>query len=116
MSKKKKQRKLIRDSLSWWRDMLGLGYFNIDIYFTDYFQSSGRVAARTVCDWRYQEAEITFSLSEIKDLDKESIDRVIVHELMHIFLDEMSSDSIDHEERVATQLQKAFMWVKGADK
>ena len=116
MSHKKKQRKLIRDRLSWWRDTLGLGYWKIDIKFVSYFINSGRCVATTLCNWKYQEAEITFSLSEIEIMDKEEIEKAVVHELMHVFLSETACTSPDHEDRVASQLQKAFMWVKGAEK
>jgi len=49
-------------------------------------------------------------------LSEDEIEATVVHELMHIFLNEMQSDSVDvnHEERVASTLQKAFMLVRGA--
>lgn len=34
--------------------------------------------------------------------------------LMHVFLNEMREEGIDHEERVATMLSKAFLWTREA--
>ena len=45
-------------------------------------------------------------------LSKKEIEKVVVHELMHVFLNETREEGIDHEERVATQLQKAFFWIR----
>jgi predicted SprT family Zn-dependent metalloprotease len=45
-------------------------------------------------------------------MDADSIEKIVVHELMHVFLNEMREKGIDHEERVATMLSQAFLWVK----
>ena len=59
---------------------------------------------------------ITIYLKAIKHLDADGIERVVIHELMHVLVNEIREGELHHEERVATQLQKAFSWVKGADK
>lgn len=66
--------------------------------------------------WQYQTATITFYPKSMKDMAEDDIEKLVVHELMHVFLNEMREEGIDHEERVATMLAKAFLWVKGVDK
>lgn len=45
-------------------------------------------------------------------MSDEEIEYVVVHELMHVFLNEMREQGQQHEERVATLLAKAFLWVR----
>ena len=72
------------------------------------------------CDveWKYLTARVTFYPKAMRHLTEREIEWAVIHELMHVFLNEMRVMSTetgqDHEERVATQLQKAFWWVKGA--
>lgn len=115
---KKQTRKLIRKYLKWWVANTGLGYQRITTKFVDFWE--GGIEADAVCSahWQYLDHQITFNLTKMKDMSAEEIETTVVHELMHIFLNEMQSDSVDvnHEERVASSLQKAFMWVRGAGK
>jgi len=115
MKKLKKKRQLIKDYLKWWIHWMGLGYGQIDVCFAEYLDG-GNTDANVHSDWRYQYSKITFSDSAIRDMKKDKLEELVVHELMHIFLNEMREGKIKHEERVATQLQKAFMWVRGAKK
>jgi len=113
----KKLKNFIRERLSWWVTQTGLGYWRVNFDWDEVIKMDHggyNTAALCECDWRYQEATITFGMEKIRKLKKSDIERTIVHELMHIFINEMREDGIDHEERVATQLQKAFMWIKDA--
>jgi predicted SprT family Zn-dependent metalloprotease len=67
-------------------------------------------------EWKYQTATITLYPKTMRHLTPEEIENTVIHEIMHVFLNEMRAWSIDtdHEERCATQLQKAFSWVKNA--
>ena len=66
-------------------------------------------AAFCLTDWRYIDSSIHFNLYETFGLDDEELEETFVHELQHIFLNEMREEGIDHEERVATTLARAFI-------
>lgn len=66
-------------------------------------------------DWKYLTAYVTIYPKAITHLDHKGIEKVVLHELMHILINEMREKDIHHEERVATQLQKAFSWVEGRE-
>ena len=107
-------KKTVRKHIKWWSRWLGLNYGRIDIRFVEFIKDAEGPDVVGTCntDWRYQETVITFALHKMRDFDKECIEKTVVHELMHVFLNEMREDGIDHEERVATNLQKAFFWVR----
>ena len=46
----------------------------------------------------------------------QQIERIAVHELCHILVNEMRESEMCHEERVVTMLTKAFLWVEAAAK
>lgn len=119
--KKKKARKIARKYFLWWVHALGLDYGRVSILYVDQIEDTledgtilinPNLTGRCHTDWRYQETTIYISLDAIKRMDKGEIEKVVVHELMHVFLNEMREEGIDHEERVATNLQKAFVWVR----
>lgn len=95
-----------------WVKPLGLGYWTTHLNFLVEIVRDGGNAVGMTCDadWRYQEATITVNVRAVKDLTDSELESCFVHELMHIFLNEMREGDIKHEERVATQLQKAFLW------
>lgn len=112
-----KVRDLIRKYVEQWVSVTGLAYWHIDILYSSETKEArigngNNVAGYCECEWQYQKATITFYPKAMKSLKAEDIERVVVHELMHIFLNEMREDDINHEERCATQLQKAFIWVR----
>jgi hypothetical protein len=122
--KKSKAIKHAKKCFQWWARNLGLGYQHTDLLFVDYIENDLETGGRYInpdqigechADWRYQNNVIYIAINRLKDMDKEEIERSILHELMHIFLNEMREDGIDHEERVATNLQKAFIWVRDSD-
>lgn len=105
--------------LGWWKitsayDRTG-GDFAEAIERTGNFQRGS--AARCFAEWRYGIATILWNMPLIAEFDDEELEMVVVHELMHVFLNEMASPKpadLAHEERVATSLQKAFMWARDA--
>jgi len=109
-------KKLINKYLKWWVKWTGLSFNTLTTVFVDYWE--GGLDADALCEahWQYLEHVITFNLTKMVALSEDEIEATVVHELMHIFLNEMQSDSVDvnHEERVASTLQKAFMLVRGA--
>lgn len=77
-------------------------------------RGTGTCLAFCRTDWRYAESTIVFNILCVVDLDDDELDEAYVHELMHVFLNEMREEGIDHEERVATSLAKAFVWLRDA--
>lgn len=120
-----KERKRIDGYLRQWVHDLGLGFWNVKANFTrDEIGSlseedKGRgFTCFAVCDakWQYQQAHLTFNLRETADLPDDECESAVVHELMHAMVCEMRESGINHEERVITQLTKAFLWVRDAAK
>jgi hypothetical protein len=106
-------KKLVRKYLKYWVHILGLGFWRVDLCFIDCFEDR-QVVAETTVEWKYLEIHITFSLVALCDFAEQRIERIVLHELCHGLINEMRSyhDDHDHEERVASQLANAFMWVK----
>lgn len=109
--------------LGWWK--VTLSYDRTGEDFADSTKSSGgwrsTAAARCFADWRYAEATIIWNMPELEHVDDEALEGVFVHELMHVFLNELRPVSevddeqhVPHEERVCTTLTKAFMWIRDA--
>ena len=107
-----------------WIKPLGLGWWNIAFaYHRDDYVPLGTTArddslAKCRASWRYGNALISFNMPLVLEQDETDLEVAFLHELMHIFLNEMrwtadnSSDSLDHEERVASTLTKAFLWLR----
>lgn len=122
----KKTRKAVKRAFDKWLKPLGLLWWDIKIHFySDPIEVAKRfrkpdedftVAAKTYVSWMYSEASIDVNLPAFKGLDQEEIERIIVHECCHILVAEAREGEIHHEERVVTQLTKAFFWVENAAK
>ncbi len=100
---------------------LGLLWWTVEVvYFSDpkeikkvFKRKDGNsVIGRVYADWEYMQATIHINVPVLDRLSKYEIERAVVHELVHILVNEMREPGILHEERVVTQLQKAFMWVE----
>jgi hypothetical protein len=109
-----------------WIHPIGLGWWRVNLSYDrtgeDFFASVEKAGnfrsqsvARCFADWKYGIATILWNMPELPDLDDDELEHTFVHELMHIFLNEVrgeGADWMDHEERVATTLEKAFIWVR----
>ena len=109
---RKQIKKLCKKYYEWWSQWLGLRWWRTSLIFVETWNSDMDAIAICDCKWQYMEAVVTVNLNMIADCNEEEIERVIVHELMHVFLNEMRESGIKHEERVAETLCKAFMWVR----
>jgi predicted SprT family Zn-dependent metalloprotease len=83
--------------------------WKIDYNIRDYLGDS-RVegySTSATCDssWQYFTATIDFSYIQLKDMEEKEIEKIIIHELLHIVVNEMREDGIEHEERVVSHLQ-----------
>ena len=107
-----------------WVGPLGLGWWLIDFEFArDDYVAPGTTArddslAKCVAHWRYGQAYITWNMPLVAQQKDEYLERAFVHELSHIFVNEMrwtagnDADAVDHEERVCSTLTKAFLWLR----
>lgn len=117
---------LIKAAFAKWIPRMGLAWWDIDIVYYDdpkeiidrfrIIESGEMVPATVVAQWMYADAKISINLPAFEFIEPDRIERVIVHELCHILVNEMREGEIHHEERVVTQLTKAFFWVEGWDK
>ena len=114
-------KKIINKHFAKWIKSLGLRWWHIDvIYYHDpkdivreFKTDEGTVVlANTWSDWRYGKANIHINLPAFSDLPEDEIETIVVHELVHVLVNEMREEDIDHEERVVTGLTKAFLWVR----
>ena len=105
-----------------WRPILGLDSWEVTRRYHDgtFVEADGspseNAAASTLARWEYQHASIDFNLRLIADEDDEHLAYIIIHECMHILINEMRSlctkghkIAIKHEERVCTMLAWGFM-------
>ena len=105
-----------------WLGPLGLKWWRIDFeYVRDGAEmwdpardeiERGDSCAQARVRWEYGLATLKFNLPSVKEEDDDHLEHIFVHELMHIFLNEMREDGIIHEEHVATTLAKAFIWLR----
>ena len=113
----KKQVKRISRVFDKWIQPLGLGLWGIKIHYRDRVQPSGEVdgadvAMSVVAQWQYLRADIEVFVPSVRTLGDKDLELYVVHELMHIFVNEMHelSDTANHEERVCESLAKAVLW------
>ena len=103
-----------------WLVPLGLGMWNITHKWNRGEHAESNQADRVVMTctawWQYLSAALEYFLPAVAARDDEDLEECIVHELIHMHLSEMRSTGLDHEheERVATQLSRAFLWVRNA--
>lgn len=114
---------LIDRYMSKWVQRLGLNWWKIVVRTYDdpgeiiqRFRHSddGIVAAICTADWRYAEATIDINLPAWVDMTEDEVERAVVHELVHILVNEMREGELHHEERVVTGITKAMFWVEEA--
>lgn len=114
------RQEVIRAAFEKWVNCLGLAWWEIQIAYYDdpgeivrQFRQADNgdvVAAFVDANWMYAEATICINLPLFAEMTDEKIERIVVHELMHILVNEMREGEIHHEERVVTQLTKAIFW------
>jgi predicted SprT family Zn-dependent metalloprotease len=85
--------------------------WNIRDYLSDARVDGYSTAARVDTSWKYFTATIDFSYIQLKDMEEKEIEKIIIHELLHIVLNEMREDGIEHEERVTSHLQMIMSYL-----
>ena len=110
-----------------WVECLGLRWWHISFFYHrdagEYRESSPDIPLTskgyTSASWAYCDAAVHFNMAVLTTDDISELEKVVVHELMHIIVHEMRSGTrcdcpydMCHEERVCTMLQLAFAWTK----
>lgn len=105
---------LLRKYTIKWKQYLFLGSWKIDWNIRDYLSgedSSYHIVGRCESKWQYFTASLDFSYVQMKDMPEDEIEKVVIHELLHVVLNEMREDGIDHEERVTSHLAMIIDWM-----
>lgn len=116
----KHHRNRVRRLAAPWLHVLGLGWYEqIDFNYydsaKDYRKTNGASEGGVMmvwADWRYLRASIAVNVPAVARLNDEQLERVIVHEFVHILVNEMRETGIDHEERTVTMITKALFWTR----
>lgn len=115
--------RIIKAAFAKWIERLGLGWWDIEVAYYDdpaeviqkFHSYEGGVAAANVsAEWMYGKAQINVNLPAIAHLNEDDIEKIVIHELCHIMVNEMREGELHHEERVVTWLTKAFLWAEAA--
>ena len=102
-----------------WKTALFLGMWKIDWSIKDWLISETKdfqCIARCETDWRYFEATLSFNFLKMKDMSEEEIEKTVIHELLHVVLNEMREGGAEHEERVASHFTMIMNWLNGEAK
>lgn len=112
---------LIQQYAKRWTYRLGLRWWKIDLEFMDdpdsilaeFARDENKTClATTYTEWCYTAAHICFNVPAWCKLDEGEFERMLLHELCHILVNEMREGEMHHEERVVSHLQRAFMWTE----
>jgi hypothetical protein len=125
------QKGRIRKLVEEWVKPIGLGWWRIDFEYEREDKpcpegATDSCVAECHVAWKYLQATITFYLPQVARLDDERLEYAFVHELMHVYLNQMrpwmskewpqyeflEAENSAREERVATELGHAFVWLK----
>lgn len=108
----------VRAAFEKWILLLGLRYWQCDlehrrIPFPDKRDDGHVILAKCFCKWQYRQVTVEYSAFDMAKMNKEEVERVIVHELCHALVNEMRESDEDgkHEESVVSGLTSAFIWV-----
>ncbi len=107
---------LFSDAVAKWTKKTWAGWWKIDVIFRtgqEFLKVNDWCTTETVAicntNWQYMTATIEVNSDVLNSELEENIEFIAVHELMHIFLNEMRAEGIEHEERVATILARSFL-------
>lgn len=111
------QKKRIEELAGKWLAPLHLDKWDVKFvlrYDAEEYLDDVKVAMSVHCQWQYMVAEVYVNLEEIIPLSDKELEEAFLHEMGHVFLNEMrewSKKNVRHEERVATHLARAFLAV-----
>lgn len=102
--------RVIRKYVKKWKAELRLWNYSIDTQVRTYIPNTAQtgigngVGANCTSDWRYLTANMDFSFDLMGDMEEADIEKIVLHEMLHICVNEMRYEGIEHEERVVTEL------------
>lgn len=114
----KKTKKRVNKALDWWIGELGLKWWDEIIvrFHRDVTDAPDPLAVGHVTfTWCYQQATINFYLPNLVNKSDRELEKIVVHELVHILTAELlifNSDDTNHKEHGTTVVTKAFLWVR----
>lgn len=129
MTELRLQRARVERLLKRWAGPLSLSAWHLEHHFVtnpdDIPSESGKTgdvvvpAALTDVSWEYAHGSIVWNLPVLHHMSEEQLELCVVHELMHVLVNEMRADGrsqqtahvngLPHEERVCTMLARAFI-------
>ena len=105
------QKERIRLLFAKWTKILDISHRYLMVY--DWLRTPIKDHERAVmvvhASWKYLDAHVEINCERAEFLDDARLERVVVHECMHILLNEMREDDIDHEERVCSEMADIIM-------
>lgn len=113
------QRRRVKFLFTWYIDRLRLRWWNF-VFEYDRGESREdidsqwkfRKFASVWSSWKYCDALIKVYLGEIAELSDDTLEETVLHELMHVYVNEMRTEedrAREHEERVVTSLARSFV-------
>ena len=115
----KKLHKKLNKLFMLWITRLGLRWWKVSIHYVDdkktidkYFIKDDihHTLAMAFSDWKYGNADIYVNMKDVQHRTDEELEEIVIHECMHLLVNEMRAEGIDHEERVVTTLTRAVQW------
>jgi predicted aminopeptidase len=112
-------KKLIRKFTLKWRGKLWLGMWRINNYYHDNLSASEHtrkgvdVVGACTTDWRYLTADIDYGLKPMQTMTDNQIERIVVHELCHVVVNQMREPTYDNEESVVSHMTAAWAFHAG---
>lgn len=102
-----------------WLKTLGLGWWKVTF---GWYRGAipNHDGALGVCstDWKYQHADISFDLTRVADQDDEELEKIVLHEFAHIFLnmirpiDGVTDEEMAREEFICNRLALSWLWTR----
>ena len=98
-----------------WRENLGLNTYRLhNSWATEPKEGSPNCAASTEMRWEYLEADFTWYLPNLKQLNDDELEECVVHEFCHILIAPLMHEDTEHGrliyERVTSTVQRAILW------
>lgn len=113
----RKQVKRIKKLIKKWHQPL-VGWWRVShVYYREGLGPEYREAGALACadaQWEYLLATISWDMPEVARTGDDYLEYAFVHELAHLMVNEMAGEVQDvrHQERVVTQLARAFVWIR----
>ncbi len=105
---------LIRKYVKKWSEKLFLGLWRKEMRVVSHIPPDEgqdprwEIGATTRSNWHHLQADLEFSHYLLCDKDDKTVERMVIHELLHVLLNEMRESGLEHEERVVSHLEIAF--------